>query len=248
MAILHNLGSIDKILRYASPCHKSGLVHDQLTNLRLEPPRQGFADGLHRTVLQRHRPVRARGENPIGLGEESDVRSVDAAKVGDAIVEILEEAPQSRGNLMTGRTVEGGTQTIWPRSTVLVHPPDRRFDFFVVERSDQGLAVDARRADVERVEVESPRGGPRTAQQLGVEDTEGFSFAMVVDHLDAVDQESPDAVPPKPLRGSSMEEFCVLIPLLDRAEFPALLPVGGVFLDRKRQRLPRSGPQRPLRP
>jgi hypothetical protein len=71
---------------------------------------------------------------------------------------------------------------------------------------------------------------------------------MVIDDLHSINQEGSDVVPPETEGGPRVEEPRVLVALFDRAEFPALLPVRSILLDRSLQRLPRRSPQRSFQP
>jgi hypothetical protein len=84
---------------------------------------------------------------------------------------------------------------------------------------------------VEEVEVESPGGWSRTAQQVGVEAVQRQGFALVINHLNPVDAEGADRIPPESVGGSSVKEPSVLITFFDATNLPSLLPKGSLCLD-----------------
>jgi hypothetical protein len=60
-----------------------------------------------------------------------------------------------------------------------------------------------------------------------------IGFAVMVDDLCAIDGQRPYRILAQPLRGTRVEEFCILVAFADNSEFPALFPMSCMLLDRE---------------
>jgi hypothetical protein len=239
VARLNELGGVDEIFRDVPAGEEASLVNiSDGADPTLQPGGEGLANAFDGAVLQGNRPERGRGKDAGELGEEGNVRHVDAEEISSAGVELFKKTKEGRPDAVASRTVEAGPKPIRARSARAVERVDGHRHFLGRERLNKARTIDTGAVDVELVDVEVPRVRRPPPEEIVVEGEKGGGLGLVHGNGHAVHLDRANGDAAEALGGSGVEETGVFVPFFDRPKFAPLLPVRGTLKHQALERRP----------
>lgn len=224
MATMEKVRGVGKTVYNAPSKDKTSLIGtDQGRDEGLEPRGENFGETFNSSVLQGNWTKVTRVASFIFLGEEHEVRHVNAAEISVVEVKVLEEPNKRVGGDGPGTLKEERAEAVGARASIGVHAVNGIFDFIVAEGGTEVAEV-KRPLRIQRIQVKRPSSGSFSAHQILIENMQNVRFPFMRVVLYAIVLDNLNPIFTSPLIGTSMKIACVFITMNCSFDFASLFP------------------------